>query len=69
MLHSLGPHSFASGQPHNRHPAWLHSFTAKERHELIKQDAEARLTIGIILGTAVAFHLAMLAVALVFFIR
>ena len=67
-IRNLGPHSFASVQPHQRHSAWLHSFTAKERHALIKEDSDARMTIGLILGAAVVFHLTMLTVALVFFI-
>jgi hypothetical protein len=67
MLRSLGPHSFASVQPHERHPAWLHSFSAKERHELIREDATAKFTVGFILGAAVVFHLTMLTIVLVFF--
>jgi hypothetical protein len=67
-VHGLGSHTFGSGVPHERHPAWLHSFTAKERHELIKEDSNAKLTIALILGAAVLFHLTMLTIALVFFV-
>ncbi len=68
MRANLRPYPFASGVPHERHPAWLHSFTAKERHELMKEDNDAKLTIGLILGAAVVFHLTMLAIVLMFFI-
>ena len=67
-VRNLRPHSFASVQPHERHSAWLHSFTAKERHALIKEDSDAKLTVGLILGAAVVFHLTMLAIVLLFLI-
>ena len=34
----------------------------------IREDSNAKLTVGVILGAAVVFHLTMLTIALVFFI-
>ena len=63
--HSLGPHTFMS-PPHERHHAWLKRFTPRERHEMIREDEEARrMSIGIITG-AILFGLTMLIVVLIF---
>ncbi len=47
----LGPHTFPSSDPHQRHPGWLRHFTPRERRQLIDEDQHARTqAFGVLIG-------------------
>lgn len=59
-VHSLGPHTFRSAQPHGRHHTWLTSFKPRERHRLIEEDEQARRAAFTVLVGALSFGMASL---------
>ena len=47
----LGPHSFMSDSPHEKHNEWHSHFNAEERRHLIEEDLEARSNVfGVLIG-------------------
>lgn len=62
---SLAPHTFiTTDEQHQRHPAWLHRFSAVERHELIKVDLQARSNVATIFIAALTWALVINSVVL-----
>jgi hypothetical protein len=61
-VHGLGPHTFGSIQPHERHHAWLTSFKPRERHSLIEEDEAARRGAFTVLFGAMCFGMVSLLV-------
>lgn len=61
---SLGPNSFPSDHPHEPHPAWLHSFKPRERHDLIEEDITARNTAFAVLAGSMLFGMTIALIVL-----
>jgi hypothetical protein len=61
----FGPESYIIRGPHRGAYEWTHHFSRAERHRLVQEDREARHTVLLVLGGALAGGLAILLVTLI----
>lgn len=62
--HNLGPHSYAS-PPHKSHHEWLTKFSPEQRHQLIREDTDARTNVAMVLAVTMLFGMSISLIVLI----